>query len=117
MGSVSTKIRSGLLELSTDVGPLYASPSICERIYLLWTFRNFQRLPKQVLNQRQRQLVDKLYQASTLGQQKTAVRTRIIGVVENVHLVLDRKMEAAATASNLVEIGAARAKHEMPRAV
>src|SRR6266550_895068 len=40
MKSVSHKLRAGLLELRTDHGSLYAEPSFCQRLYLVWIFRN-----------------------------------------------------------------------------
>jgi hypothetical protein len=51
------KIRHGVLEVHTDKGPSYLRPSLGERIRLLWTFRNFRLLPRQVLNQRELTLV------------------------------------------------------------
>ena len=60
MTEVPQKLRTGIVELRTDVGPLYVTLSLWERIYLLWTFRNFHNLPKQVLNRRQQQLIDEL---------------------------------------------------------
>ena len=36
-------------------------PSFLERVYLLWTFRNFTSLLLVVLNHRQQKLVDRLY--------------------------------------------------------
>jgi TonB family protein len=117
MGALSNKIRSGVLELSTDTGPVYAAPSISERIYLLWTFRNFRRLPKQVLNPRQRQLIDKLCHSPTPRQNGPLIGTPIIGVVENVHLLSDRKAPAAANPNKLVEMASTSVKIELPRAV
>ena len=51
------KIRYGMLEVQTDQGVCYLRPSLGERIRLLWTFRNFHLLPRQVLNQRELTLV------------------------------------------------------------
>jgi len=51
------KIRHGVLEVQTDKGLCYLRPSLGERIRLLWTFRNFQLLPQQVLKQREQTLV------------------------------------------------------------
>jgi hypothetical protein len=51
------KIRCGMLEVQTDQGVCYLRPSLGERIRLLWTFRNFHLLPRQVLNQRELTLV------------------------------------------------------------
>jgi hypothetical protein len=51
------KIRHGVLEVQSENGLRYVRPSLGERIRLLWTFRNFQLLPQQVLNQRELALV------------------------------------------------------------
>jgi TonB family protein len=104
MPAVPQKIRTGLVELRTHRGSVYVSPSFWERIYLLWTFRNFRSLPKQVLNRHQQQLIDKLCRAAIVSWNGPIARTSIIGVVENVHLTADCKTEAAAPTSNLVEI-------------
>ncbi len=113
MGSLSKKLRSGLLELSTDSGPVYSSPSITERIYLLWTFRNFRRLPRQVLNQRQQQLIDRLSRSPSLRQRAPAGGARIIGVVENVRLAGDRQAQAG----KIIQMEKAAARVEISRAV
>ena len=51
------KIRHGVLEVQSENGLRYVRPSLGERIRLLWTFRNFQLLPQQVLNRRELALV------------------------------------------------------------
>lgn len=96
MGVLSKKLRSGVVELATDTGPLYASPTLRQRVYLLWIFRHFHRLSHQVLNQRQREVVDKLCRASTLRRYASAP---IIGVVENARVASQRKSVAAAIKS------------------
>lgn len=111
------KIRTGLLELRTRIGSVYVSPSFWERIYLLWTFRNFQSLPKQVLNRHQQHLIDKLCRAAIVSRNGPIARARIIGTVENVYLMPDRKTEAAAPTSKLVELGATSADVGALRAV
>ena len=105
MPAVPQKIRTGLVELRTHIGSVYVSPSFWERIYLLWTFRNFQSLPKQVLNRHQQQLIDKLGRAAIVSRNGPIARTSIIGAVENVYLMPDRKTEAAASTSKLAEMG------------
>lgn len=52
------KLASGVLRVLTPLGPRYLKPSIAQRIYLLWIFRNFQTLPVKVLTSRQRRLVE-----------------------------------------------------------
>ena len=117
MPAVPQKIRTGLVELRTHIGSVYVSPSFWERIYLLWTFRNFQSLPKQVLNRHQQHLIDKLCRAAIVSRNGPIARARIIGAVENVHLMPDRKTEAAAPTSKLVELGATSADVGALRAV
>ncbi len=117
MPAVSQKIRTGLVELRTHTGSVYVSPSFWERIYLLWTFRNFQSLPKQVLNRHQQHLIDKLCRAAIVSRNGPIARTSIIGAVENVYLMPDRKTEAAAPTSKLVELGTISADVAALRAV
>jgi outer membrane biosynthesis protein TonB len=110
------KIRTGLVELRTNDGSVYVSPSFWERIYLLWTFRNFHSLPKQVLNRHQQQLIDKLCRAEILSRSAPIARTCIIGRIENVYLKRDCS-EKAATTGMLVEMSAASANAAASRAV
>jgi hypothetical protein len=117
MPAVPQKIRTGLVELRTHIGSIYVSPSFWERIYLLWTFRNFQSLPKQVLNRHQQQLIDKLCRAAIVSRNGPIARTSIIGAVENVYLMPDRKTDAAAPTSKLMEMGTTSADVAALRAV
>lgn len=103
MPSVPQKIRKGVVELCTPIGSAYVSPSFWERLYLLWTFRNFHSLPKQVLNRHQQQLIDKLCRTAIVTRNEPIARTSVIGAVENVYLMPDCK--TAAPSSKLVEIG------------
>ena len=54
------KLLAGVLRVLTPLGPRYIRPSLAQRIYLLWVFRNFQVLPLQVLTRRQRRVIDEL---------------------------------------------------------
>jgi hypothetical protein len=54
------RLLYGVLRVLTPLGPRYLSPSFLERVYLLWTFRNFTGLPLVVLNHRQQNLVGQL---------------------------------------------------------
>src|SRR5437660_10950519 len=75
MSSLAHKIRYGVMELRTDIGLAYARPTFWQRIYLLWTFRNFHRLPKEVLNRRQQKLIDKLCWSETVSRHALTTRT------------------------------------------
>lgn len=52
------KLFAGVLRVLTPLGPRYLKPSIWQRIYLMWVFRNFQTLPFKVLNRRQQRLIE-----------------------------------------------------------
>jgi TonB family protein len=117
MTALPQKIRTGLIELRTDIGRVYVRPSFWERIYLLWTFRHFRSLPQLVLNHRQRQLIDKLSRTAIAGRNEPISRTSIIGAVENMCLMQDWKTEAAATTSKLVEMRTISADFAAPQAV
>ena len=51
------KLSAGVLRILTPLGPRYLKPSLTQRIYLLWVFRNFEKLPLQVLSLRQRKFI------------------------------------------------------------
>jgi hypothetical protein len=54
------KLSSGVLRVSTPLGPRYIQPSFEQRIYLLWIFRHFEILPLQVLSRRERDFIESL---------------------------------------------------------
>ena len=54
------KLSTGVLRVTTSVGPRYIKPAFAERLYLLWMFRHFEMLPLQVLSKRQQRLVNAL---------------------------------------------------------
>jgi hypothetical protein len=52
------KLFLGVLRVLTPLGPRYVNPSLSQRFYLLWIFRNFQTLPVKVLSPRQQRHID-----------------------------------------------------------
>src|SRR6266705_162705 len=54
------KLADGILRVLTPIGPRYTKPSLQQRIYLLWIFRNFNVLPQQVLSHRQQRFIQDL---------------------------------------------------------
>src|SRR5215469_2387889 len=100
------KIRSGLVELRTKSGLVYVNPSFSERLYLLWTFRNFRRLPVQVLNRHQRQMIERLGQTAVVATQGRIPQSSLIGSVENVEIAGLSEAAAAADAVKVVSISA-----------
>ncbi len=117
MPAIPQKIRTGLVELRTNVGSVYVSPSFWERVYLLWTFRNFPSLPKQVLNRHEQQLIDKLCRAEVVSRTKPTAGAVVIGAVENLYLKQSCEMEESATIGTLIEMSPASASAAASRAV
>jgi hypothetical protein len=54
------KLADGVVQVQTPIGPRYVMPSFLQRVYLLWTFRNFPILPHAVLNRRQQRMIDRM---------------------------------------------------------
>jgi TonB family protein len=106
----SAKSLTCVVELRTSTGALYAQPSFWERLYLLWMFRNFRCLPREVLGVHQRRLIDRL--STVAVRERSVARERVIGIVENVQLP---KAALAQTASNLVEMAGSVAEVATPR--
>src|SRR5512133_726418 len=106
MKSVSHKLRTGLLELRTNRGSLYATPSFYERLYLLWIFRNFHSLTRRVLTQRQQRFVDRLAESSTKLEGGALHRPCLIGTVEDVGEIAPRSKAATVSTPKLVELPA-----------
>ena len=106
MKSVSHKLRTGLLELRTNRGSLYATPSFYERLYLLWIFRNFHSLTRRVLTQRQQRFVDRLAESATKLEGGALHRPCLIGTVEDVGEISPRSKAATVSTPKLVELPA-----------
>lgn len=85
MAAVS-KIENGVVELRTDVGRLYVRPTGWQSLYLRWTFRNFHSLPQQILNRRQKRLIERLSRSALLTPAEPVPNSAIIGIVENMRV-------------------------------
>jgi hypothetical protein len=55
------KLLSGVLRVVTPVGPRYLRPSLLQRLYLLWVFRNFQTLPVKVLSSHTQRMLESMW--------------------------------------------------------
>ena len=77
------KIQSGFLLLETPQGFARIELSPRQRLYLLWTFRNFRHLSVQLLNLRERELVNSLFRDDAEVMPEVDDSDLVIGVVEN----------------------------------
>jgi hypothetical protein len=74
--------RAQLLELRTESGTVYVCPSKWQRLRLLWTFRHFHVLPREVLSRRDQHLIEKLSKSAVITPAHPVPRTAVLGVVE-----------------------------------
>jgi hypothetical protein len=54
------KLTQGMLRVLTPLGPRYVNPSLWQRVYLLWLFRNFHTLPVKVLSPWQQRWMEQM---------------------------------------------------------
>jgi len=59
-GMLIEKLAAGVVRVQTPLGPRYVMPSLLQRVYLLWMFRNFAILPHAVLSGRQQRMIDRM---------------------------------------------------------
>jgi hypothetical protein len=74
-----------LVAFDTGRGIIYARTSGWQRVYLLWTFRNFRSPPQKILNPRQQGLVATLYRTSAIDRSRE-FDDGVIGTVEEFRL-------------------------------
>ncbi len=78
------RLQSGFLLFETQQGLVRIELSLGQRIYLLWTFRNFRQLSIPLLNLRQRALVNSLFHNNVgVAWNYSDKPSPVIGVVEN----------------------------------
>ena len=88
------KLETGILAFETDQGLVYAEPTGWQRLYLLWTFRNFRSLPLKLLNARQRKLVESLEYCGSTCLLDAPKLTQVIGTVEGAAIHLPSDLDA-----------------------
>jgi hypothetical protein len=71
------KLADGVVQVQTPIGPRYVMPSFLQRVYLLWTFRNFPILPHAVLNRRQQRMIDRMCREQRFASMAYAVRSSV----------------------------------------
>ncbi len=77
--SMRTQLR-GVLEVVTPSGVYYLTPSLRERLYLVWMFRNFRNLPLGVLSEPQRKKIEAI--ASKRGTPDPHASDEILGTID-----------------------------------
>ena len=77
------KLESGLLLFQTQQGLVAVEPSFWQRVYLLWTFRNFRQLSLPLLNPRQTALINDLFRQHAAVVSHEYEPSLEIGIVED----------------------------------
>jgi hypothetical protein len=77
------KLESGFLRFETQQGLAVAEPTFWQRVYLLWTFRNFHQLSPLLLNPRQTALINDLFRQHAVTNVHEYEAGLEIGIVED----------------------------------
>lgn len=81
------KLAAGVVRIITPIGPRYIELTFWQRVYFLWIFRYFDKLPQQVLNGRQQRLIDSLcVEQKFISLRSTIDQAPLIGTLERVPL-------------------------------
>jgi hypothetical protein len=81
------KLAAGVVRIITPIGPRYIELTFWQRLYFLWIFRYFDKLPQQVLTGRQQRVIDSLcVEQKFISLRSTIDRAPLIGTLERVPL-------------------------------
>ena len=81
------KLAAGVVRIVTRVGPRYVRLTLSQRLYFLWIFRHFDKLPQQVLSDRQQRFIDELcVEHRFISLPSTMDEAPVIGTLERVPL-------------------------------
>jgi len=81
------KLAGGVVRILTPIGPRYIELTFWQRVYFVWIFRYFDKLPQQVLSARQQRLVDSLcVEQKFIHLRATIDRAPLIGTLERLPL-------------------------------
>ena len=79
------KLAEGVVRILTPVGPRYIRLTFSQRAYFLWIFRHFDKLPQQVLSERQQRFIDQLcVEHRFISLPSTIDEAPIIGTLERI---------------------------------
>jgi len=102
------KLIDGVVEIITPIGPRYIQLTFLQRLYFVWIFRHFDRIPQQVLSVREQRLIDALcVEQRFISLPARAHEAPIIGTLERVPLKqIEEEMLSTAPAPGATEAGA-----------
>ena len=81
------KLAEGVVRIVTPIGPRYVRLTLSQRLYFLWIFRHFDKLPQQVLSDRQQRFIDELcVEHHFISLPSSMDEAPVIGTLERVPL-------------------------------
>ncbi len=104
------KLAGGVLRIITPIGPRYIQLTFWQRVYFLWIFRFFDKLPQQVLSARQQRLIDSLcVEQKFISLRSTVDQAPLIGTLERVPLKQIEEGPAKRPAASVTDAAATAA--------
>src|ERR1700758_1322457 len=102
------KLIDGVVEILTPIGPRYIQLTFLQRLYFLWVFRHFEKIPQQVLSPREQRMIDALcVEQRFISLPAPAHQTPIIGTLERVPLKrIEEEMPPQHPETSTTEAGA-----------
>jgi hypothetical protein len=101
------KLIDGIVEIITPIGPRYIQLTFLQRLYFLWIFRHFDKIPQQVLSPREQRMIDALcVEQRFISLPAPVHEAPIIGTLERVPLKqVAEEMPPAHPATSATEAG------------
>jgi hypothetical protein len=101
------KLMGGVVRILTPIGPRYIRLTLAQRAYFLWIFRHFDKLPQQVLSDRQQRFIDQLcVEHRFISLPSTIDEGPVIGTLERLPLVQFDEVPAKRPAASVKEAAA-----------
>lgn len=79
-------LSDGVVKIVTPIGPRYLELTFWQRVYFLWIFRHFDKIPQQVLSAREQRVIDALCVEQRFITLSSRNAAPIIGTLERVPL-------------------------------
>jgi hypothetical protein len=99
------KLADGVVRIITPVGPRYIRLTFSQRAYFLWIFRHFDKLPQQVLSERQQRFIDALcVDHRFISLPSTIDETPVIGTLERIPLIQIEERPAKRSVASVKEV-------------
>jgi hypothetical protein len=101
------KLAGGVVRILTPIGPRYIELTLRQRAYFLWIFRHFDKLPQQVLSERQQRLIDALcVERRYISLPSSIDEAPIIGTLERIPLKQVEEAPLKRPAASVTDAGA-----------